>query len=103
MNDNIQEILTLFKDYINYYFFFFTSITDNSIISAFIKTLFLSLQSLVTKQILQSFLIEIFQEKVLDKIKELKLTSKDSEQLLQAGESIGEEVSTDFQNKWLEY
>jgi len=103
LQDNIQELLTMLRDYMKQSVFFFTSIDDNSIINAFIKTLFLSLPSLIIKQILQSFLIEIFQEKVLDKIKELKLTEKDTEQLHQAGESIGEEVLNNFQKKWVEY
>lgn len=103
LRSNVQEILMLFKDYIKGSVFFFTSIDDESSVSAIIKTLFLSLPKLIIKQILESFLVEMFQVKVLNKIKELKLSSKDSQQLFKAGESIGIEISNDFQKKWLDY
>ena len=100
---NIQEALIIFKDYINTSTFFLTSIDNNSSIRAIIKTLFLSLPALVIKQILQSFLIEMFQDTILSNIKELNLNLQDSEKLFKAGESIGDEISINFQNKWLEY
>ena len=65
LDGNIQEIFVLFKDYIKRSTLFFTSIDDNTSIRAIIKTLFLSLPSLVIKQILQSFLIELFKDTIL--------------------------------------
>ena len=103
LDGNIQEIFVLFKDYIKRSTLFFTSIDDNTSIRAIIKTLFLSLPSLVIKQILQSFLIELFKDTILTNIKQLNLDSKDSEKIFKVGESIGDEIAINFQKKWLEY
>ncbi len=103
LNSNLKNLITLFNDYIDKSIIFFTSIDDHSSINAVIKTLFLSLPTLIIKQILQSFLIDMFQEIILDKIKEFGFDSKDSKKLIKAGESVGENVAVDFQIKWLNY
>jgi GTPase SAR1 family protein len=103
LKTNVQELLVIFKDYIKESLFFFTSIEDISCTNAIIKVLFLSLPSLVLKLILQSFLIEMFQETILLKLKELDLSTKVSKQLFSTGEGMGVEISNDFQSKWLQY
>ena len=103
LKTNIQEFLILFKNHIKNSAFFLTSVDDASSNIALIKCLFLSLPFLVIKQILESFLIEMFQENILKKISELNINSSDSHKLQLAGESIGEELSIEFQKRWLEY
>ena len=103
LKKNVQEFLLLFKDYISKSAFFLTSIDDTSSNLALIKTLFLSLPFLVIKQILESYLIQMFQDNIIKKISELNINPTNTQKLLEAGESIGEEMSTEFQKKWLEY
>ena len=103
LESNIQEAISLFRDYIKNSSFFLTSITDNSSTKALIKTLFLSLPTLIVKQILQSFLIEMFQEKILAKFLEPNFNLTNQSDLFKSGEAIGDGVSFEFQKKWLNY
>lgn len=98
---NLEKFFHIYKDYNNKAFFYFSSIYNESSVNAFMKTLFLSLPSIMVKQILERNLIDKIEFEVINEDNIENLEKLDQVALQDLGFSIGKKISDIFQIQWL--
>ena len=98
---NLDKFFYIYKDYYDKAFFYFSSIYNESCVNAFMKTLFLSLPSIMVKQILERNLIDKIEFEVINEDNVENLKKLDQVALHDLGFAMGKRISDIFQIQWL--
>ena len=102
VNNNTEFFFQTFKEYLQVFPMYFTSIEDNSSNSALLRVLFLSLPDIMIKNIFEELLVEKLEDfSTNNKYLFIKKDYDSDSELLDIGISYGNNLSLEFQETWL--
>lgn len=100
---NLNQFFITFDEYIDKFSFYISSIYDKTCVEAMLKTIYFSLPNIMIKQIFERLVINKIENELLDEKLNVSIKSMSKNQLIQFGLSIGQNLSKEFQNQWLNY
>ena len=101
LETNIMKFFEIFKEYTGKTVVYFTSIYDDTCVQAVMKTLFLSLPTIIIKQILDRILMDKLEKEILNETNYNRIANLNEKELTKLGLSTGNIISEEFQALWL--